>query len=149
MKSLNAKHLIVIAVATTALIAAGCGEDDSSEPPLTKEEFITQADQICAESDQALTQAAQDEFGTSGAQPPREDQEAFISSVVAPELADQREQIAALNPPEEDSEQIGELLSALEELAAEAESNPGSVLEGEQTQAAELAGAYGFTVCGN
>jgi uncharacterized protein YfcZ (UPF0381/DUF406 family) len=154
VRRLDAKLLTAIALGALALLAAGCGDDDGggedeSGPPLSKQDFIAQADQICAESDQTLNAAAEEEFGSNGTTPPREDQEAFISDVVAPELQSQRDQIAELSAPEEDQEQVDEILSALGSLAESAESDPAAVLDGQQTDAAQLAAEYGFQVCGN
>lgn len=155
MNRLDAKLLIALALGALALLAAGCGDDDGgggeeeSGPPLSKQDFIAQADEICAQSDQTLTAAAEETFGSDGTTPPREDQEAFISDVVAPELQSQRDQIAELNAPEEDQEQVDAILSALGSLADNAESDPAAVLDGEQNEAAQLAGQYGFEACGN
>lgn len=142
--------LILAAAAALALIAAGCGGDDEdSGPPLTEEEFVAQGDEICAQGDEELTAAAEEQFGSPEEAPPRDEQEQFISEVVAPNFEQQLEDLRALNPPEEDSEQVDELLSALEELVQTARDDPGAVLDGEVTEASELAQEYGFTACGS
>ena len=55
--------LVVLAVVAMALVAAGCGGDDDDDAP-TKEEFITQADDICTEGDQVIEEQAAEVFGS-------------------------------------------------------------------------------------
>lgn len=153
MKQLNLKLILAAAALALALVAAGCGGDDdegeSSGPALSKEEYIAQGDEICAQGDTELAAAAEEEFGSATEEPPREDQEAFISDVVAPNFEQQLEDLQALNPPEEDQEQIDALLAALEDLIAAAKEDPGTVIDGEVTEASELAQEYGFQSCGS
>ena len=84
--------LVVLAVVAMALVAAGCGGDDDDDA-LTKEEFITQADDICTEGDQIEEQAAE-VFGSG--QPSKAQQEAFIEETVIPETQAQIDGIRGL-----------------------------------------------------
>ena len=93
--------------------------------------------------------AAEEEFGSATEEPPREEQEAFISDVVAPNFEEQLADIQELTPPEEDQEEIDALLAALEDLVAAANDDPGAVIDGEITEASELAQEYGFQSCGS
>lgn len=156
----------VVAVVALALLAAGCGDDDGdgageaeqsgqamteqNGQALSKEEFIAEANAICAEGDAALGEAAAERFGDSTEAPPRAEQEDFISGTVADEFEAQRDQIAALTPPEEDQEQIDSMLSALDDLVERARNDPGSVLDASEVdEASQLAREYGLTDCGN
>lgn len=137
-------------LAALALIVAACGDDDSSGPPLTKEELITQGDEICLAGDREVEAAARERFGDLEAEPAREEQEAFISEVVAPELRDQLEQLRDLVPPEGDEDEIEEILAGLEDLADQAESDPGALIDAEsRPRASQLAIEYGFQSCGS
>jgi hypothetical protein len=141
--------ILAALLAALALIAAGCGGDDEGEA-LTKEEFITQADEICAAGDEEITATADEQFGELEEEPPVEEQEAFLTDVVAPNYEDQLAQIRELNPPEEDAEQVDELLSALEDLIAQLRDEPSAVLEAtEPPEASTLAQEYGLQNCGS
>ena len=151
MKRLVPKTPMILAalLAALALIAAGCGGDDEGEA-LTKEEFITQADEICAAGDEEITATADEQFGELKEEPPVEEQEAFLTDVVAPNYEDQLAQIRELNPPEEDAEQVDELLGALEDLIAQLRDEPSAVLEAtEPPEASTLAQEYGLQNCGS
>lgn len=151
MKRLNLPMILVGVVAALALIAAGCGGDDEeSSPPLTKEEFITQADEICAAGDEEISAAATEQFGDLAEEPPVEDQEAFLSDVVASNYEGQLDDLRALNPPEEDAEQVETIFNALDELTVQLQEDPGTVLEAtEPPEASQLAQDYGLQNCGS
>lgn len=148
----NTPMILAGLLAALALIAAGCGGDDGDDggTPLTKEEFITQADEICATGDEEINATANEQFGELEEEPPVDEQEAFLSDVVAPNYEDQLAQIRELSPPEEDAEQIDELLSALEDLIAQLRDEPATVLEAtEPPEASTLAQDYGLQNCGS
>lgn len=144
--------LIPAALAALALIAAGCGSDESDDEasePLTKAEYITLGDQICAEADTEINATAEEQFGTTEA-PAADEQEAFLSEVVAPSYQQQLDEISELTPPEEDQEEIDAILAALQELTDQAQDAPGELLKAtEPPEASALAQAYGFTACGS
>ena len=136
---------IPVALVAFALLAAGCGGDD--DEALTKDEYLTLADEICAEADIALDEEA-GERSAAGTLDSAEQQEAFAAEVFAPNLQGQLDSIRELTPPEEDQEQVDEILAALEDLIAQARDNPQELFAAPTTEAAELAQAYGFTACG-
>lgn len=143
--------LIAIAAAV-ALGVAGCGGDDdesttTAAEALTKEEFITQADQICADGDAAIEEAGA-ELGQGSSE---EDVAAFVEETVIPNIQDQRDQIAALGIPEGDEGETEELIAELDSAIAEAEADP-SVLLGSGDPFAEvnqMAQEYGLSACGD
>ena len=149
----NLKLILLCAGVAVALIAAGCGSDDGggddSSPELTKEEFITQADAICADGEAELTAAAEEQFGSATEPPSQKEQEEFISTTVADNLQSQLDQIRELNAPDADEEQLNEILDSLQSLIDRARDEPAAVLAGEETGASELAGEYGLTSCGS
>lgn len=156
MRSTNLKLAVGVLIAALALIAAGCGDDDddggeeASGPVLTKEELIAQGDEICAEGDAELEAAAEEQFGSSQQAPPQDEQAEFISTAVADSIESQREQLAELNPPEEDAEQYEAILTGLDDLVAQLRDDPNAFLEAtEQPEASRLAQEYGFTNCGS
>ena len=157
------KTLALIAVGG-ALVLAGCGGDDdesttastaatgatgTSGVALTKEEFITQADAICAQGDEDIETAATEQFGESGQ--PQNEQEIvdFTDTVVIPSIQSQLDGIALLTPPEGDEEEIEELLTELQAALDELSENPESLADGTSFEDVnQLAADYGFTNCG-
>src|SRR5688500_17286695 len=55
------KHLVIALSAIAALPLSACGDDSDDSEPLSKSEFVEQADEICAEGDETID-AAQEEF---------------------------------------------------------------------------------------
>ena len=136
------------------LIAAGCGDDDDETTtattttsagatgatgatgagtgePLSKDEFISQGDEICAEADKELDRNT----------PPDE---------VADNIQGQIDGLKALTPPEGDEEQITQILDDAQE-AVDSIKETGSFQEGGQQleQAGQELQDYGFKECGN
>jgi hypothetical protein len=148
-----ARLIPALALATAALIAVGCGSDDgSSEEPLTKEQFIAEADAICTEAVEAVQAEAVERFGPAPSPDlARAKQKKFIEEVSVPALERQRDQLAELVPPEQDQEQIDELLAAMEAAAEMGKEDPGSLLLDQDSPSPEmvtLARDYGLEVCG-
>lgn len=140
-----AKPASLALLVVAALVLAACGGEDAP----TKEEFIAEGDAICREGDEALNTAAEEQFGDLSADPPRKQQEQFVSEVVAAEYRSQLEQLRELTPPEGDEEEVDAILTSLEQLADQAESDPGSLLDAQTApEAARLAAEYGFMSCG-
>lgn len=145
MKRVNLKLILLCIGAAIALVAAGCGGDDE----LTKEEFITQADEICTEGEAELTATAEEQFGDLSEPPSQKEQEEFISTTVADNLQSQLDQIRELEPPGEDADQVNEILDKLQQLIDRSREDPAAVLAGEETEASQLATDYGLTSCGS
>ena len=139
---------IGLAVATMALLAAGCGGDDKEAEPLTTDEFITQADEICATSTDEFD-AALEELGAGG-QPSDEEAATFISETLLPSYKDLAAQIDALAAPEGDEEEVDAIVTALNDAVAEGESDPEAFIASEDDPFEEfetLAEDYGLTEC--
>lgn len=139
-------------IAVLAMAAAGCGGDDeeTTAEALTKEEFIAQADQICADGDAEINQAGEEL--TAGGQPSQSEVTEFISSTVIPNIQDQRDEIAALGAPEGDEEEINAILEGLDQAVAAAEADPAAATSNSAanpfTEVNQLAQDYGLTACG-
>lgn len=147
----RASTLVVLAALGTALFAAGCGGDDDDDggEALTKQEFVTQADQICKQGDAAINKEAAEVFNQG--QPSQDDQVAFVTDTVVPETQAQIDGIRELNPPEGDEEQVAEILDSADNGIEEIRSDPGAALqEGDNplAEASGLAREYGLKVCG-
>lgn len=133
------------------LVVVGCGGGASSETAgaITKAEFISQADAICAETNQAMEDKVQATFG-GGSQPGKAEQEAFVTETILPSIEGDLEKVRALPEPAGDEAAIDQFLSDAEKGVAEAKKDP----EGFPKSAPSLqkssgeAAAYGLKVCG-
>ncbi len=158
------RRMAAIGVGTVlvAAVFAGCGGSDSdSGGALSKEDFIAQADEICAESD-----AASDAFG--------EDFEAAYGAGdfdAAAELIEEADattseatdEIKALEPPEEDQATVDELFELTDQQEAlvpdlieavragdnAAVTEVADEAEALDTQTNAIADEYGFVDCGS
>lgn len=158
-------------MATAALIAGGCGGEDE-EPasptttavgatgatgesgPLSKSQFTEAADAICAEAEASEEEQARDLFpnaqGAAGLS--SEDFDRLATEVAIPSLRSQLEQLRALSPPEGDEEEVGEIISELEEGVEAVEEDPSLLADGggpALQEATSLAQRYGLAVCGS
>jgi vacuolar-type H+-ATPase subunit H len=149
VKRLNLRLILLCAGAALALIAAGCGGDDDDSPELTKDEFITQADEICTQGEAELTAAAEEQFGDATEPPSKQEREEFVSTAVADSLQAQLDDIRELNPPADEADQVNEILDKLQQLIDRAREDPAAVLAGEETEASQLATDFGLTSCGS
>lgn len=156
------KRFIVLlaAVMAFAAIAAGCGSSDDSTTDtdvvvLTKTEFIKQGDAICKQGNETLgkeTEEFAEDNDVDTENPSKEDQEEVITTVVAPALQSQADELSALGAPEGEEDTTAAIIEALEDGAQELEDNPDSLLEsagaGPLEEAGKLAGKFGFKECG-
>lgn len=154
--SLRTALALALALAL-GLLAGGCGGDDDdsdtggSSEPLTKAEFIDQADTICSETN-AETQKEVSDF-LQGA-PPTAENLPDVSEFVASGIQDQVSGIRGLTPPEGDEAEIDAILTKADEGAEAIRENPDSlsgsgVANPSLDEANKLAVAYGLQVCGN
>lgn len=134
-----------------ALVVAGCGGGASTESAgaITKAEFISQADAICSESNQAMESDVQATFG-GGAHPGKAEEKAFVTDSVVPSIEGDLEKIRALPQPAGDEAAINQFLSDAEKGAAEAKKDPEGFPKSAPTlqKASGEAAAYGLKVCG-
>ena len=159
--------LLALALAT-GLIAAGCGDDDddttttttsstttagatgatgATGEPLSKEEFIAEADAICKAGTKEIQSAGED-FFPEGGSPGQAEEETFTTDVVVPNIQGQVDAIRALTPPEGDEEAVTAILDAAQEAIDELEDDP-SGQNNPFAEADQLAQDYGLEVCGS
>jgi hypothetical protein len=144
----------VVAVAI-ALVGVGCGDDSSSSgdssssASITKEEFVTQANAICAEGNKEIDAGAQETF--SAGKPSEADIEKFATETLIPSVEQQVADIRALGAPEGDEDQVNAILDAADQGLEEAKSDPSVVADEKADPFAEankLANDYGISECG-
>jgi hypothetical protein len=116
---------IFISVLAVAAFAAGCGDEDSSSADsLTKAEFVDKADKVCSDIEKdtrkKLLAASKLAKGSS----PKQQEEVLVTTIIAPTLQSQAEELGALGAPEGDEEEVEAIVEELEAVAKEAETNP-------------------------
>ena len=146
-----------IALALAAVALAGCGADDDEggfspvvSDPLSKVEFLRQADEICISTESRIEAAADDLVAGRGDPRPAEVEKVALG-VVIPALESEVAAIGALGAPEGDEDQVEAILAATEAGIEQIEANPRDLVDGPPPalrRAADLARAYGSQECG-
>jgi hypothetical protein len=153
----NASWLLGFAL-VAALTAAGCGgggggDSSTTAGPLSKDEFIKQADRICSEGD-AATQAEFQRAFPNQQSPPTGDQLAQVAKIAGQGVKDEITKIRALGPPAGDEAAVTSFLNAADSGADQIISHPEQLQSSGQepnpdiAKADQEAKAYGLQVCG-
>ena len=142
---------LVLALVLAAALLAGCGGSDGGggeTESTTTDEFVTQADAVCAESDAQNSAAFKQAFGNE--QPTPAEAAAYVGDVLVPALEIQLEELRALSPPEGDAETVNaiwdEIGSVIETMKEDPEAALG--IEDPFADVTPQAEAYGFKNCG-
>lgn len=144
-------RFVALSVVTAAIFLPGCGGGDSTTAqPLTKKEFIRQANAICVkgvkEKDQIL-EAGLKELADKGHEPAKKDLETVVLEILPP-LEQVIHDLGELSPPAADQKAINKLLAKYEAVLQKAESEPSSALGASFLVAPnEASRTYGLTSC--
>lgn len=153
---------LALLAAAALLLACGGGDDEAtttgatdatgaSGDTLTKQQFITRADEICAAGDEEIISAGRAEFGNQA--PQGEELAQFVDDVVVPSTQRQHDQIAALPVPEGEEQSVDQLLTALQQGIDSLESDPEQLVQSSGDdpfeEASRLAREFGLTDCGS
>ena len=147
---------LIAGLAAAAL--AGCGGDEPAstdqgppEPePLTKAQFLNEADRICFATESQI-EAAADDLLVGGEEPPPDEARKLAREFVVPRLRSQVDTIRLLEPPPGDADEIERILEATEMGADQIEADPTAYLDDPPpalVEAERLARAYGSEECG-
>ncbi|MDQ3729947.1 MAG: hypothetical protein M3355_10205 [Actinomycetota bacterium] len=144
-------------VLAVAALAAGCGGDDDEggfspvvSEPVSKLEFLRQADEICVSTESQI-EAAADDLVTAKKDPKPAEVERVALEIVVPALESEIAAIGALGAPEGDEEEVKAILDATEQGIAEIEADPQALLDGvpeSLSRAEKLSSQYGSRQCG-
>ena len=104
--------LVVIGL-LAVLALTSCGDDD--EQTLSREELVTQGNQICAEAAQRIEQDARSRFGNSQDVGSATQLEEFASKIVVPEYDRAVDRLEDLKVPEDEKGDFEEFLSETRE----------------------------------
>jgi hypothetical protein len=138
------RYVAILLSLLVPLGVTGCGGDDA----LTEEEFVEQANAICAEGNDELEEAAS-ELTEGGEQPSEEDLQELIDTAVA-NIEGQLDEIEELSPPEDMEADVEDLLeTGRSELADLEEAGTDSLESGENpfTGSNAKAEELGLTDC--
>jgi len=145
----------VIAVLLGILVLAGCGSSgsegsSSSGTELSKAEFIKQGDAICAKTDKVQETELQEfqKKDPEGKLTPAVREE-MVTDAGLPPIQDEIKELADLQGPSADSDEIEAIVDGIEEALKKAEADPSLLLKGPDPFAAvgKKAAAYGFKEC--
>ncbi len=143
----------VIAVAVAATVAAGCGGDSGGDQTsadgaaLTKEQWIAQADAICAPGQRKISQAVDDLY--SAPTPSQADLDHYAKDVLAATVQGDIDKIRDLPVPEGNSAQIDRILQAAQDGVDQLEAQGlDRSAGGPFIEANLLAQHYGLQTCG-
>ncbi len=147
------------------MLAAGCGSDDDDDSSsdsteatssaaapsesLTKTEFLTQGNAICAEGDKTIDQA----FSSLGNNPTDEQATQVITTTVVPAVQTEIDGLKALGAPSGDEAQVTAVLDAAQTANDALKADPTVILNQGSSgsdpfaEANRLAKEYGLTEC--
>ncbi len=162
---LSIKSFLVLAL-VAALLAAGCGDEASSNggdsgeitvetSTLSKQEFIKSADAICTKATQEV-QSIGEKYARERSTAPNEAElksqvSDFILTGLVPTFEEQIDELSALGAPSGDEQQIKAMLKAQQKGLEDAKKDPTVFFRAPNkslAKAAELGEAYGFAQCG-
>jgi hypothetical protein len=136
----------LLSVAVAGVVLAGCGDDGGGEA-ISKDEFVEEANEICASNAAALEEEAE-QLGPS---PSEDDRAEFLGGTLVPNVQTQIEDIRGLGFPEGDEEELDAVLSDAEEILDDIEADPAEYVDGEDpfTEVNAALDEYGLTECGS
>lgn len=151
--------MLAVAALATAIIAAGCGGDDGSTTETisdAKAEFIAAGDQICTDIGEQTNAAVQKKLQIDSDKPQIATDNQVVEiyrDITIPYLVKLFDQLAALDPPPGDEDEIQAILDSADDAIAKAKKDPAIIAKTPEEgnpfdESNELEQAYGFKVCG-
>lgn len=140
------------AAETKAATSATDSGSAASSGPLSKEEFVKQANQICRdglkEKDNNVTAAAKTFQPNSSSKASNEAVGKLVTVAVLPVYSEIIDQLDELSPPKADKATTDLIVQKYESAMQAAEANPASAIDSNPFQAGDKAAeAYGVTEC--
>jgi hypothetical protein len=145
---LNKIAVAIALAAACAFGAAGCGSEDetSTDATGTKSSFIKQGDEILCTKDRAVAEAA---ASINQKSPSRQELKDLVLKGVLPAVQTAHDELASLDRPPADSEEITAFLTELQRTIDATEANPAQLVTGPDpfTEADKLILEYGLHQC--
>jgi hypothetical protein len=152
--------LAVLGVLAAAAILAGCGSDSSSSAsatdeaaaPLSKAEFVKQADKICEKGikkkDEAVSAALKEQAEKAQAAPTAKETAKLVEETVLPSYSETVEQLSQLGVPKGDEAKVEKMTGEFESALKALEADPAKANESNPFEPADKAAeAYGIENC--
>jgi hypothetical protein len=152
---MSKKMLSLAAAGAVALTLAACGDDgdDSSSATdatsattISKEDFVSQGNEICTDGNKALQEAAQESF-PNGEQPSGDELGAFVTDSLVPNIQSQLDDIKALGIPEGEEDQVNAFLDDAQSALDDLKDDPQSLGNDTFAEVNQEAGDIGLTAC--
>lgn len=147
--------IMAMGVAAAACFALGCGSSGSeaTSAPLTKAQFIKQADAICskfAKKREAEFDVWKEEF-PGGIEEAQFHPDPGFKKIVAPSLQEEAEALEGLSAPAKDQAQVAQMTESLSKASEDiaAKGTAGLQRPSNMADFEEEAGAYGLEICPN
>jgi hypothetical protein len=138
--------LVLTAILSLGLVAAGCGGGDDN---LTKAEFLKQGNAICKKGNDQIDKAAEQTFGKK--RPSEAELNTFANDTLIPVVETEIDGIRDLNPPSADEDQVNAIVDEAQSALDRGKEDP-TLLTNEKSdpfkKANQLANDYGLTECG-
>jgi hypothetical protein len=146
--------IMILGIVAATGFALGCGSSSSEEAtsaPLTKDQFIKQADTICkeiAKEREAAADAWRKEF-PGGAEEAEAHLEDGFKEIVAPSWRKEAEELETLVPPKTDQAMVTRLIGILTSASKDMENGeaPKKVFAASLPQFEREAKSFGFRIC--
>jgi hypothetical protein len=141
--------LSLIAVAVVGALAAGCGaseDETSTAPAATKAAFVKQGNAVLCTKTKAVADAA---ARLDPQSPSRQELKNFVLKGVLPAVQTAHDDLASLDRPAGDEEQITAILAELQSTIDATQANPAQLVTGPDpfTKADKLILEYGLQDC--
>jgi hypothetical protein len=158
---MRGRLFLVIVVGLLGLIAvAGCGGDDDGDSATAgngdtgsvqaqREEFIDQANSLCAKRSAELAVKGKRVFAKVYDEPEGVAARKMAEKVVLPVFEGELEDLKTLTIPPQDGRQVAAVYEAIEEMIEEVKANPTVQNFYPYTKAEKLAKQYGISACGH
>jgi hypothetical protein len=137
-----------VAIAVAALGLAACG---GGQEPISKDEYLKRAQQVCTEGTNELEKVTSTAFSDlkPGEKPTEEQIASFVRKSVVPEIRKQVRELRDLPPPEGGEKQVNDIYDALDQGLDQLDKDPKLLFSGANpfAKADELGKKYGLSVC--
>lgn len=147
-------RIALLGAAIAALFVVGCGGGDDDSEPLSKTAFVKEANEICTNAEKQKTKLLEDwlaKLSKEKKTPTPEEQEKFVPTLLPP-IEEMTEELAELEPPSKDAEEIEKLISGFESSIEKLEDDPASATTPTADPFGEpnkIANNYGLSACGS
>jgi len=144
-----------MAAITALVVLPSCGSsNDETVETVSKEEFVKQADQVCAKTEKRqlalVNKFEESKSGKESQASTAKAEEELVAFAGVPPIKQQFQELSQLPTPESGSSQVDAYLKALEAGLTTVEKEPALLLNIDSdpfAKAASLAEDFGFKVC--